>query len=50
MLQFDLASFDYAFGSAQDEEKFVRGIFHWTMPDKVSLVLSVVEGRTIVLQ
>lgn len=49
-LQFDRASFDYAFGSARDQEKFVRGIFRWTMPDKMFLVLSVVEGRTIVLQ
>jgi len=49
-LQYDRASFDYAFGSAQDEEKFQCGTFRWLMPDTISLVLSEVEGRTIELQ
>jgi len=40
------ASFDFA----QDEKNFVCGIFRRTMPDTMSLVLSEVEGFTIVLQ
>jgi hypothetical protein len=45
-LQSCRASFDFA----QDEGAFVYGIYQQKMPEQVYLVLSVVEGRAIVVQ